>query len=108
MARKGFDIFVEDLTQTIYENYLGIFGMMEMWVASQPRANRFIPLIEKGIFPRKRILGLVKEGNDKVLGWFRGWQATREEKLKGDPSGLQNHHTTEKQNRTKIKEKENG
>jgi hypothetical protein len=41
------------MTQTIYENYLGIFGMIEMWVASQPRADRVIPLIEKGIFPRK-------------------------------------------------------
>ena len=27
--------------------------MMEMWVASQPRANRVIPLIEKGIFQGK-------------------------------------------------------
>ena len=47
MARKDFDISEEDMTQTIYGNYLGIFGMMEMWVASQPRANRVIPLIEK-------------------------------------------------------------
>jgi hypothetical protein len=41
------------MTQTIYENYLGIFRGMEMWVASQLRADRVIPLIEKGIFPRK-------------------------------------------------------
>jgi hypothetical protein len=58
------------MTQTIYENYLGILGMMEMWVASQLRADRVIPLIEKGISPRKRILELVQDGNDKVLGWF--------------------------------------
>jgi hypothetical protein len=70
MARKDFDISEEYMTQTIYENYLGIFGMLEMWVASLPRADRVIPLIEKGIFPRKRILGLVQDGNDKVLGWF--------------------------------------
>jgi hypothetical protein len=69
-VKEGVHIFVEYLTQTIYENYLGIFGMLEMWVASQPRANRVIPLIEKGIFPRKRILGLVQDGNDMVLGWF--------------------------------------
>jgi hypothetical protein len=69
-VKEGFDIFVEYLTQTIYENYLGILGIMEMWVASQPRTNRVIPLIEKGIFPRKRILGLVQDGNGKVLGWF--------------------------------------
>ena len=70
MTRKGFAIFEGDMTQTIYENYLGIFGMIEMWVASQPRADRVIPLIEKGIFPRKRILGLVQDENGKVLGWF--------------------------------------
>jgi hypothetical protein len=28
--------------------------------------------------PKKRILGLVQDGNDKVLGWFWGWQATWE------------------------------
>ena len=39
MARKGFAIFEGDMTQTIYENYLGIFGMIEMWVASQPKAT---------------------------------------------------------------------
>jgi hypothetical protein len=47
---------------------LGIFGMVEIWVASQLRASRVIPLIEKGIFPRKRILGLVQDGYDLVLG----------------------------------------
>jgi hypothetical protein len=66
------------MTQTIYENYLGILGMMEMWVASQPRANRVIPLIEKRIFPRKRIFGLVQDGNDIVLVLFWDWQATWE------------------------------
>ena len=38
MAMKSFAIFEQDMTQTIYENYLGIFGVMEIWVASQPRA----------------------------------------------------------------------
>jgi hypothetical protein len=70
MARKGFNISEEDMSQSIYDNYLGIYGMMEMWVASQLRADRVIPLIEKGIFPRKRIFGLVQDGNGKVLGWI--------------------------------------
>ena len=30
MPRKGFDISVEDMTQTIYENYLGILGVREI------------------------------------------------------------------------------
>jgi len=29
-ARKGFDIFEEDMIQRIYENFLGILGMTEM------------------------------------------------------------------------------
>jgi hypothetical protein len=70
MARKYFDISEEDMSQRIYENYLGIFGMLEMWVASQPRADRVIPLIGKRNTPKKRILGLVRDGNGKVLGWF--------------------------------------
>ena len=69
MTRKDFGKSEEDMIQRIYENYLGIFGMIEMWVASQPGADRVIPLIEKGIFPRKRILGLAQDGYDKVLGW---------------------------------------
>ena len=51
---KYFAIFEEDMTQIIYKNYLGIFGRTEILVASQPRADRVIPLIGKGIFPRKR------------------------------------------------------
>ena len=51
---KYFAIFEEDMTQTIYKNYLGIFGWTKIWVASQPRADRVIPLIGKGVFPRKR------------------------------------------------------
>ena len=47
MAMKSFSMFEEDMTQIIYENYLGIFRMAERWVASRPRANRVIPLIEK-------------------------------------------------------------
>ena len=30
MPGKGFDISVEDMTQTIYENYLGILGVTEI------------------------------------------------------------------------------
>ena len=47
MSMKSFATFDEDMTQTIYENYLGIFGVMEIQVASQPRADRVIPLIAK-------------------------------------------------------------
>ena len=59
-ARKVFDIFEEDMIQRIYENFVGIFGMTEIQVASQPRANRVIPLIEKGIFPRNKYWGWAK------------------------------------------------
>ena len=44
---KYFVIFEKDMTQTIYENYLGILGVMEVMVASQPRAIWVIPLVEK-------------------------------------------------------------
>ena len=44
---KYFAIFEKDMTQKIYENYLGILGVMEIKVASQPRAIWVIPLIEK-------------------------------------------------------------
>ena len=30
MAMKSFAIFEEDMTQTIYDNYLGILGVMEI------------------------------------------------------------------------------
>ena len=30
MAKKSLAIFDKDMTQTIYENYLGIFGVMEI------------------------------------------------------------------------------
>ena len=36
---KYFAIFKEDKTQTIYEIYLGVLGVMEIQVASQPRAK---------------------------------------------------------------------
>ena len=54
MAMKRFAIFDQDMTQTIYDNYLGILGVMEIKVPSQPWEARVIPLIEKGIFLRKR------------------------------------------------------
>ena len=65
---KYFATFEEDMTQIIYENYLGILGVMEILVASQPRVKRIIPLIEKGIFPRK--IGFGQDENCKVLGWI--------------------------------------
>ena len=36
--RKCLGIYDQDMTQTIYENYLGILGVMEIKVAAQPRA----------------------------------------------------------------------
>ena len=59
------------MTQTIYENYLGIFGVMEIQVASQPREIRVIPLMEKEYSQGKEYRGLVQDGNGKVLG--RAW-----------------------------------
>ena len=44
---KYFAIFEKDMTQTIYENYLGILGVMEIKFASQPRAIWVIPLVQK-------------------------------------------------------------
>ena len=44
---KYFAIFEEDMTQKIYENYLGILGVTEVQVALQPRVLRVIPLSEK-------------------------------------------------------------
>ena len=40
-------IFELYMTQRNYENYLGIIGWTEIWVASQPRADRVIPLMKK-------------------------------------------------------------
>ena len=47
---KYFAIFEKYMTQKNYENYLGILGVMEIKVASQPRANWVSPLIEKEYF----------------------------------------------------------
>ena len=54
---KYIAIFEKYMTQTIYDNYLGILGVMEIKVASQPRANLSYSFNRKGIFPMKRILG---------------------------------------------------
>ena len=47
MEMKSFAIFDQDMTQTIYENYLGIFGWTDIQVASQPRADGVIPSQKK-------------------------------------------------------------
>jgi hypothetical protein len=57
MARKDFDISEEDIAQKNYENYLGIFRVTEIWVASQPRTDRVIPLIEKRNIPKEKNIG---------------------------------------------------
>ena len=38
-GNEKFSIFDQDMTQKIYENYLGIFGITEIQFASQPRAK---------------------------------------------------------------------
>ena len=53
LGQESLGIFEQYMIQRNYENYLGIYGWTEIYVASQPRADRVIPLIEKGIFPRK-------------------------------------------------------
>ena len=63
---KYFAIFEKAMTQTIYENYLGILGVMEIKVASQPRAIRVIRLIEKEYYQWKEYWDLVQGENGKV------------------------------------------
>ena len=90
MARKDFDISEEYMTQTIYENYLGIFRMTEIWVASQPRTDRVIPLIEKGIFPRKEYW--VWSNMEMTWSWD-GFEVGKPlgREFKGDLSRFQDH-----------------
>ena len=47
LEQESLGIFEQYMTQRNYENYLGIFGWTEIQVASQPRADWVIPLIEK-------------------------------------------------------------
>ena len=63
---KYFAIFEKDMTQTIYENYLGILGVMEIKVASQPRAIWVIPLIEKEYSQWKKYWDLGWDENERV------------------------------------------
>ena len=57
LGQESLGIFEQHMTQRNYENYLGIFGWTEIQVASQPRADRVIPLIEKRNIPEKKKLG---------------------------------------------------
>ena len=82
--------------------------MTEIWVASQPKTDRGIPLIEKGIFPRKRILGLVQDGKVMDLEWFRDWQATGERNQKVIPPGFKTTKPQKSKTRPKLKRKRNG
>src|SRR3990170_7910589 len=90
MAWKDFDISEEYMSQMIYENYLGIFGMMEMWVASQLRADRVIPLIEKGIFPRKEYWGWSKMEMTRSWDYFEVGKPLGRG-IKGDLSRFQDY-----------------
>ena len=62
MAMKGFAIVDQDMTQTIYKNYLGILVVMEIQVTSQPRVLRVIPLSEK------------EYSQQKNFGLGQGWK----------------------------------
>ena len=62
MAMKSFAIFEEDMTQTIYENYLGILRVIKILDASQPRVLRVIPLSEK------------EYSQQKNFGLGQGWK----------------------------------
>ena len=96
----GFDILVEDMIQRIYENFVGILWKAEIQIASQPRENRVIPLIEKGIFPR-----------NKDWGWARmemtcSWEIFESDeplgiRRKDDLPRFQVHRTTPKENQSK-------
>ena len=108
MARKGFDIFEEDMAQTIYGNYLGIFGMMEIWVASQPRADRVIPLKKKEYSQEKEYWDWLKMDMKRSWNGFRGWQATREEKSRVILPGSKTTKPRKSKTRPKSKEKEMG
>ena len=90
------------MIQIIYENYLGIFGMMEMWIASQPRADRVIPLIEKGIFPINKCWSWAK----MEMTW--PWDIFENAKPLGsgrreDLPRFQDHIATEKELQIKIR-----
>ena len=50
------------MTQTIYDNYVGILGVTKIWVASQPRVLRVIPLLEK------------EYSQQKNFGLGQGWK----------------------------------
>ena len=60
------------MTQTIYENYLGILGVIEIQVATQPRANWVIPLIENEYSQGKENWDQGQDENDRVYG--RIWE----------------------------------
>ena len=45
LGQGSLGIFEQYMTQGNFENYLGFFGVIKIWVASQPRSNRVIPLI---------------------------------------------------------------
>ena len=57
LGQESLGIFEQYMTQRNYENYLEIFGWIEIWVASQPRALEVIPFIEKRNIREKKKLG---------------------------------------------------
>ena len=65
-----FAIFEGYITQTIYENYLVISEVTEIYVASQPRVLRVIPLSEKEYSQQKNI-GLGKGWKWHDLGMMK-------------------------------------
>ena len=47
LGQESLGTFDQHMTQTNIENYLGILGVTEILVASQPMVDMVIPLIEK-------------------------------------------------------------
>jgi hypothetical protein len=69
---------------------LGIFRVIEIWVASQPRTDRVIPLTEKGILLRKEFwvwskMDMTRSRDDFEVGQPLG------RGIKGDLSRFQDH-----------------
>jgi hypothetical protein len=108
MARKGFDISGEYMTQTIYENYLGIFRVMEIWVASQPKTDRVIPLIEKKEYSQEKEYWVWSK---MEMTW--SWDDLRLASHLGEESkvistGFMTTKPQKSKTRPKLKEKESG
>ena len=92
------------MSQMNFEKFVGIKQKTEIQVASQPRADRVIPLIEKGILPRKEYW--VWSKMEMTWSWD-GFQVDKPlgRKIKEDVPSFQDHRATEKEFQIKIPRK---